>query len=467
MKENNGLWGKHESSFHQMLYADTLRGEDSTGLIGVERDTTFHIMKDASEAVFFLQQWWGSQIQKDMYKAGKAYIGHNRKKTVGAVSDKTAHPFVVGDTFAMVHNGTLLNHTALANTEVDSHALAMVLHEALQKEDRVDALGKTLSKVRGAYAVAAYDQTQNQVMLVRNSERPLGIIETDDMWVFASEPLMAQWILARNGYMATKMKFVEIPEHEAFMFDLDKSKLLRHKLEVKKAVVPVYTPTTNTGTPKTIGGTAKFIEEKAMKFFRRKYLGKRVTFNADDLIEEHYPKTLESGETELMLFGRADNEIEYVHSINVVVDLAEHKDNFIGKITSEKVFAQLWSCIITDIIRQPNGALTIYGDQAKVAKPSLNVKDLNEAREFRFSMRRLTTEELHTYAEMYKHTPSNWKLGAITAELIFRNQFKSLEDAIAKAKNEGVILKQEIVNGNIVYCDDEGNIYYESSVAVH
>jgi len=52
VKGNSGLIKQHEDTFYQLLYADALRGEDSTGVIGVEKDTTFHIAKETLLASF-------------------------------------------------------------------------------------------------------------------------------------------------------------------------------------------------------------------------------------------------------------------------------------------------------------------------------------------------------------------------------------------------------------------------------
>ena len=75
-----------------------------------------------------------SDMGKRVISKGKALIGHNRKATVGSVNNATAHPFVVGDSFAMVHNGTLRNHKALADTVVDSEALAIHLSKVLVED---------------------------------------------------------------------------------------------------------------------------------------------------------------------------------------------------------------------------------------------------------------------------------------------------------------------------------------------
>ena len=175
-KNSSGFFKKHQTIFEELLYVDNLRGEDSTGIIAALKDNTFYTLRDGLASYYTLQAWKDHQINKEVFSTGQALIGHNRKATVGKVSEHTAHPFVVKDEFAMVHNGTLLNHKKLADTEVDSEALAMHLHAALAEED-VSHLETALGEVTGAYAIAAYDQRSQKIHLLRNKERPLWLAE--------------------------------------------------------------------------------------------------------------------------------------------------------------------------------------------------------------------------------------------------------------------------------------------------
>jgi len=329
MKGNQGLFKPQEESFYQLLHVDTLRGEDSTGIIGVEKDTTFHIAKEATMAPWFLESYNGSKISKDMWARGKAYIGHNRKKTVGAVADETAHPFVVGDYFAMVHNGTLTNHKALADTTVDSEALAIVLAAAFAHEDYKEHLEETLGKVTGAYAVAMYDQRTNVVRLLRNSQRPLFMADTDKAWYWASEPWMLYGILGRNQELSKDSKIEAVPEDTLITFNLDKNTMGQETIKPKKAPVVSYFhgkqngPTT-TNTPVFNSEEKGDLSKNQFKRFRRSIIGTRIAFFVDDIIEENYPLTFVSGETKCKLYGECDS-LEHSHIICAPIDIADYK----------------------------------------------------------------------------------------------------------------------------------------------
>lgn len=336
-----------EDTFMQLLYANALRGDDSTGLICVEKDTTFHIAKQATEAAFFAPQFINSAVHKKMWSGGKAYIGHNRKKTVGKVADETAHPFTVDKEFAMVHNGTLHNHRKLAETEVDSEALTQVLAKAFEKDDFVPDLEETLGRVDGAYAVAMYDQRHHAVRLLRNRERPLAIVETPTAWFFASEGAMLFWILSRNGYVMKDLNISAVPEDTVITFDLDKNTMALEAIKPKKSIPPTTKVTTVgggkiTSIVKPKRNLPEGMTKNSFKRFRRRIMGKRLEWWADDYVEANFPKTEKDGETLFNLMGTADSILEE-HMVFASVDIAELKCK------SNELYDRLWSSVVTEV----------------------------------------------------------------------------------------------------------------------
>ncbi len=344
VKAQNGLTKRIEDSFYQLLFVNTLRGDDSTGVIAVERDTTFHIMKEAVEAAWFGPQLQYSEIGKRLWVHGKALIGHNRKGTVGKIDDDNAHPFVVDDDFAMVHNGTLIGHRKLADTTVDSEALAIVMARAFKEEDYKTSLEETMADVTGAYAVSIYDQRHNKVRLFRNKERPMAYVETSDAWFFASEDLMLHWILSRNGYTTKDIESMKVvPEHTVVTFDLTTNTCTEEKITIKKYMPPqpvmVVGGATHTKTPSMTMGSAE-LSKSEFKRIRKSLLGKKISWWVDDYVECFFPRTFEEGETVFNLMGAA-TEIEYMHTVHSTVDIDlkkfDHPIEMIEKLWSGKV----------------------------------------------------------------------------------------------------------------------------------
>lgn len=487
-KAHNGLIKRVEDSFFQMLYADAVRGEDSTGVIAVEKDTTFHIAKEAISAEWFINSLKVSQspITNAMWNRGAAYIGHNRKKTIGKISDETAHPFVVEDTFAVVHNGTLRKHHELApNCDVDSQALAIHLHGAFSRggseSDAIKAeLEDALGKVDGAYALAMYNQDRHRVHLLRNKERPLSVIETEDAWYFMSEPLMGVWILVRNGYTYTKLDLKHLEEHEIVTFDLDKKTMGVEKLTPKKAVPPTTgglhiiqssqsrgKTTTETQSNATAGNSKKgnpCKTDKELKKFRHKWEGKRIYFWTDDYLEKNFPRTVEDhGETEVTLMGEHE-EISFWHTILADIDMDKLGIKYVEDFATKK-----WTGIIESIDVTKAGCLQIHmQDGCKPMAPSTQMDIVRVAREYKAKLGKMLQDELNTFYEENKHTMETWQVSAINGERAFRAGINSLTEASVRAKVLGTILDSHTAaDGHLYYTDSEGRVYYESPVVVH
>lgn len=219
--KQSGFLTTQQKIFDQLLLCDMLRGQDATGIIAVEKTGDFHIMKEASDAYVFRNKFVGSTADKAMFQRGVALIGHNRAKTVGENVDMNAHPFVEEDTFAMVHNGTLRNHKTMHDTDVDSHALTILFKQAMDQEDWKKAMEEALGKIQGAFACIWYDQKRHQICVIRNSERPMSLVETQSGFVLASEGALAQWICIRNSEKILKVEVVDTMT--LYTFDMEKA----------------------------------------------------------------------------------------------------------------------------------------------------------------------------------------------------------------------------------------------------
>ena len=196
-KSRNGFQKDQVDAFRDLLFIDQLRGMDSTGMFLVSNSGELELAKEASHATDFLLRKEPGELLGKAFRCGAALVGHNRSATKGSITDENAHPFVVDDRITLVHNGTLWgDHTKLADTKVDSHAIAHVIHES---GDDVEA---ALSKINGAFALIWHDFKNRTVNFVRNSQRPLHWVETTSGWVWASEANMIEWVLARHTMKA-------------------------------------------------------------------------------------------------------------------------------------------------------------------------------------------------------------------------------------------------------------------------
>lgn len=213
-----GLISRKPMGFHHadlelmqnLLLLDQIRGEDSTGVFTVMRDGNLTITKIGSHPMhLFATAAWGKHRSKAIQE-GRIMIGHNRKATMGGINSMNAHPFHE-DNIVLAHNGTVRGgHKKMADTEVDSHA---VCHAFAEKGAEA-----VIAELDAAFAFIWWDIEAQRLFAVRNSERPLNIVTTEDYHILCSEPWMAEALLNREKKKVTAT--VEIPAGRLYEFQL-------------------------------------------------------------------------------------------------------------------------------------------------------------------------------------------------------------------------------------------------------
>lgn len=189
-KDQFGLFSQDETILRQALIVNSIRGEDSTGVFGINADNnSSHIVKQAADPFVFTKST-GYKTFVNKISKFNIVIGHGRKATSGAIISANAHPFKE-EHIILVHNGNVENHENInKEIEVDSQALA----HAIAK----DGYKKTLSTIKGAFAVVWYDLKERALFIWRNDDRPIGFVETNQRLYLASEPIMMKLVLARH-----------------------------------------------------------------------------------------------------------------------------------------------------------------------------------------------------------------------------------------------------------------------------
>lgn len=202
--------------FKDLLFIDTLRGVDSTGVFASSPRSWEYFKKPVSGPDFLTID----KVGKIITTQRQVLIGHNRAATVGQVNSANAHPFVSEDeSIAGVHNGTLLGHITKKFIKdyddygTDSEALINSLASAGIKE--------TLENVVGAFALAFMDLEKNKLYLTRNKERPMHFAVTEDrkQLYWASEYGMLRWAITRHK-PNEKVKYFNVSENTLICWDL-------------------------------------------------------------------------------------------------------------------------------------------------------------------------------------------------------------------------------------------------------
>lgn len=149
------------------------RGYDSAGMALISDQLGLQIHKRNGK----VKELEAAQQEEPIY--GGTGIAHTRWATHGKPSQQNAHPHTSGRRVALVHNGIIENHAVLRkelidagyemSSVTDTEVIAHLLHFNLQTgATLMQAMQKTVSRLDGAYALAAIDiETPNTVIGAR------------------------------------------------------------------------------------------------------------------------------------------------------------------------------------------------------------------------------------------------------------------------------------------------------------
>ncbi len=190
-----GIFSKEENVAEIIFYglqALQHRGQESAG-IAVSDGENILIYKDLGlvSSVFNHQNLAPLQ--------GKIGIGHTRYSTKGRNAWKNSQPLFrtfKNQSFAIAHNGNLINAEALRNEQIkkgakletftDTEIFASLI-ETSQKETIEEAIKEAVSKVKGSYSIVIL--TKDEIIGLRdpNGFRPMALGKKGDSYIIASE----------------------------------------------------------------------------------------------------------------------------------------------------------------------------------------------------------------------------------------------------------------------------------------
>lgn len=270
-KNASGFSWKDKQMFTSMLYADALRGFDSTGVFSVNKYGNLRMIKAAQRADSFIQTKTYKEFEDNIFTDSRIVIGHNRASTRGATNDTNAHPFVENN-ICLIHNGTLTSHKHLADTEVDSHAICKSIAEKGYKE--------TIPHVHGAFALIWYDAEVKKLYVGRNTERPLWVLQTKDVDFIASEPEMLIWLYRRHFADKTALVPKYFDTQHLYVYNLDTLAGGYSTEDMPKKAMPVSTtPHTGQARWETGDHSSKVVEGVFTDRYKIPYkVGDRVIF---------------------------------------------------------------------------------------------------------------------------------------------------------------------------------------------
>lgn len=154
------------------------RGYDSAGMALIDNEQRLQLHKYQGKVANLEEAQTLNPI------LGCTGIAHTRWATHGQPSAANAHPHISGQRVAVVHNGIIENHQALREelrdagydfvSATDTEVIVHLLHsKVLEGNSLLEAMRYTVSRLDGAYALAAIDTHSPDEVVAARSGSPL------------------------------------------------------------------------------------------------------------------------------------------------------------------------------------------------------------------------------------------------------------------------------------------------------
>lgn len=241
---DSGRW--MTEMFEVMLQIDVIRGEDSTGVAAISRNS-IKVLKDEGPPCFLM----ASKEYNEMVHSTQAswqnfcLIGHNRFATKGKVSRENAHPFRHGH-ITLVHNGTLHQMNSIRvpgqdkNFETDSEQIAYSISQK--------GIDWVYPRLYGAYALVFWDNKEKTLNMVTNGQRPLqyGYSDNGKYLVWASRGWMILGAMTEAREKLEKNVWHPLGKDVLYTFSLEGKKITQKERKLQ-CYVPVQSANQNRG----------------------------------------------------------------------------------------------------------------------------------------------------------------------------------------------------------------------------
>ena len=226
------------------------RGYDSAGLAVRDGSAHAEVVKEKGKLKELSEKIDGGRALK-----GTCGIGHTRWATHGAPSQVNAHPHVSGNCahsgsgvveseVVGVHNGIIENYQELKlklerhgyqfYSQTDTEVLIKLVDYYYKKYKigPVDALAKTMVRVRGSYALEVmFDDYPGEIWVARK-ESPMIIGITDgDCYIASDVPAILKY--TRQVYYIGNMEMARLYDGKVEFYNLDGDKVDKELTEIK------------------------------------------------------------------------------------------------------------------------------------------------------------------------------------------------------------------------------------------
>ncbi len=286
------------------------RGYDSAGIAIRDGEAPAVVVKEVGKLVNLSNKTDGGRAVP-----GNCGIGHTRWATHGAPSRTNAHPHVSGNCTGSgsgevesevvgVHNGIIENYGELKDkltkhgyqfySQTDTEVLIKLVdyYYKKYKVGPIDAIAKTLVRVRGSYALEVMFTDHPGEIYVARKDSPM-IIGTGEGETFIASDVPAILKHTRNVYYIGNLEMAKISAGNVVFYNLDGDEIEKELVEIKFS--------------------AEAAEKGGFEHFMMKEIHEQPKVVADTL-----GKYVQDGKIVLSETGLTDEEIKQFSQIYIV-----------------------------------------------------------------------------------------------------------------------------------------------------
>lgn len=176
---------------------------------------------------------------------GATGIGHTRWATHGEPSETNAHPHITDDENVVgVHNGIIENYVELKEkllkhgytfySQTDTEVVIKLVdyYYKKYKVGPIDALAKTMVRVRGSYALAVMFKEYPGEIYVARKDSPMIIgVSEDDTYVASDVPAILKH--TRSVYYIGNLEMARLMPGSVVFYNLDGDEIQKELVEIK------------------------------------------------------------------------------------------------------------------------------------------------------------------------------------------------------------------------------------------
>ncbi len=213
------------------------RGYDSAGI--AIRDNDIEVFKAKGKLSNLKEKIENKDLK------GTCGIGHTRWATHGEPSEVNAHPHVSNDgNVTLVHNGIIENYQELIlklerhdyklYSETDTEVLANIIDYYYKKYKMgpIDAINRTMVRVRGSYAIAVMFKEYPDEIWVARKDSPMIIGKNEDGTYLASDvPAILKY--TKNVYYIDNLEAACLKKDKVIFYDLNGDEIQKELKEIK------------------------------------------------------------------------------------------------------------------------------------------------------------------------------------------------------------------------------------------